>query len=112
MPEFSLVATDNVIGDISALYSNKSIDDARLIAGMSHLAEKHGVSVYRDLFFLITGKNLGTTESTVIWKQILHHRSIIIAPEFQDIGLRPAMFDYLHRVIGDELPRRSQRAFQ
>lgn len=93
-------------GKISALYIESVHDDTQLIDGMNSLASEYGNQAYRDLFFMITGKNLGSVQSATAWHDILQHRAIFIAPEYQSVGLRPAMFDYLHRVTGEiETPR-------
>lgn len=93
-------------GKISDLYIESVHDDTRLIDGINALASEYGDQTYRGLFSMITGKNLGSAQSANVWHQILQHRAVFIAPEYQSVGLRPAMFDYLHRVTGEiETPR-------
>lgn len=91
---------------IAALYIESAHDDTILIVGINALASEYGNQTYRDLFLMITGKNLGSAQSATAWNDILQHRAVFIAPEYQSVGFRPAMFDYLHRVTGEiETPR-------
>lgn len=103
---------EQVLQQISVLYFDTAHDDTRLISGMAELSAIHGSRVYRDFFSLVTGKNLGSQQSVIIWQEMLQHRAVFIAPEYHHVGLRPAMLDYLYRVVGEiENPRLIDAAF-
>lgn len=87
--------------ELNKLFSQRDDKDHHLIAGINCLAKKYGETVYGEALFHLTGKRFSDELSLHYWQQILDHRLTLFHPEFTAATLRPALLDYLNRVVGE-----------
>lgn len=86
--------------ELNILFNQKGDHDQHLISGIASLVEKYGEKVYSDALFLLAGKRFSEELSLRYWHDILEHRQTLFRSEIPSAAtLRPALLDYLSRVV-------------
>ena len=84
---------------LQELFLHQGDDDTRLCAGVEKLAEHFGDRVYQESLRYLVGKYFAAEKAARYWHAALAHRDGLFAAGGNRPGLRPALLDYLHRVV-------------
>ncbi len=78
------------------LKKHHSDNDHLLEYDLAKLAEQFGNTIYKELLWQLTGKNLGTSRSMHYWQEALAHRNSIERGVPHRLSIRTALFDLLN----------------
>ena len=78
------------------LKKHHSDNDLLLESDLIKLAERFGDSIYKELLWQLTGKNLGTSRSMQYWQEAVAHRNSIELGVPHRLSIRTALFDLLN----------------
>lgn len=88
--------------ELKSLFSQQlKSDDHLLISGITTLAQKYGHAVYSEALFHLAGKRFSDEFSQRYWQGVLNHRQTLFRSKYTTSTLRPALLDYLSRVVGE-----------
>jgi diguanylate cyclase (GGDEF)-like protein len=84
---------------IENLFELCADDDLCLIEGISELATEHGSLVYQEVLRRLVDKSFSAELATRYWQEAIAHREQVLVSGRQKHALRPALLDYLHKVV-------------
>lgn len=87
--------------ELKALFDQQVNEDQQLISGVTSLAQEYGHAVYSEALFHLAGKRFSDEFSQRYWQGVLDHRQTVFRAEYTSAALRPALLDYLSRVVGE-----------